>query len=288
MKTIGLISNNEKEKAVKIAKEVYDFLKDKNVRVILLKDEMISKRYHLDAVDEKTFRSGLDVLISIGGDGTFLRSARFVFENRTPIMGINLGNLGFLAEIDVHGIYPSLERVLRQDYEIEKRMLINGQILRKGKILRGDENQYIALNDFVLSKSFLKKLIEIKVIINGINILTYGADGVIVSTPTGSTAYSLSAGGPVVEPKNESIVITPICAHTLFSRSLVVSIENDIEVLINSGKKEVVLNVDGVEKSLRLMEGDKLRVSKSEHYLNLITFENNVFFKIFKKKLIEK
>lgn len=288
MKNIGLISNNDKERAIKIAKEVYDFLKNAGMNVLVLKDELLAKNYSLDSVDKKTFKKEIDLMISIGGDGTFLRCARLVFERQIPIMGINLGNLGFLAEIDVHCIYPSLERLLKNDFEIEKRMLVDGKIIRHGKILEGSQAKHIALNDFVLTKSFLEKIIEIKVIINGINILTYGADGVIVSTPTGSTAYSLSAGGPVVEPKNESIIITPICAHTLFSRSLVISTDNNIEILINSGKNDVILNVDGRKKPIKILEGDRLRVSKSDHSLNLITFEDNIFFKIFKKKLIEK
>ncbi len=288
MKNIGLISNNDKEKAVIIAKEVYDFLKNKGMNVILLKDELLSKNFSLDSVDRKTFKNEIDLMISVGGDGTFLRCARLVFERQIPIMGINLGNLGFLAEIDVHCIYPSLERILKKDFEIEKRMLIDGTIIRNDKILEGGQSKHIALNDFVLSKSFLEKIIEIKVIVNGINILTYGADGVIVSTPTGSTAYSLSAGGPVVEPKNEAIIITPICAHTLFSRSLVVSTDNNIEILINSGKNDVILNVDGRKKPVKILEGDRLKISKSDYTLNLVTLEDNIFFKIFKKKLIEK
>jgi len=118
-------------------------------------------------------------------------------------------------------------------------------------------------------------------------LLSYGADGIIISTPTGSTAYSLSAGGPVVEPKNESIIITPICAHTLFSRSLVISPDNQIEIQINSKKTDVSINVDGKKQDVEILDGDIFKVGKSDKKLNLITFNKNIFFKIFKEKLIK-
>lgn len=286
MKSIGLISNNDNLKAVNIAKDIYDYLLTKKIEVFLLECDALSKKHNLPFVNETEFKKNIEALISVGGDGTFLRAARYAFVSGLPIMGVNVGNLGFLAEINIADMYDSLDKIINNNFEIEKRMLISGMMSRDKKIIDENNYPYLALNDFVITKSFLEKIIEIKIIVNGVSIVSYGGDGVIIATPTGSTAYSLSAGGPVVEPKNESIVITPICAHTLFSRSLVISPDNQIEIQINSGKTKVDLNIDGRKKDLEVLNGDIFKVGKSSFKLNLITFNKNIFFKIFKEKLI--
>jgi NAD+ kinase len=287
MDCIGLISNNENIKAINIAKDIYDYLKSKKIKVFLVEDDKLPKKYSLNQVSKEEFENSIKCLISIGGDGTFLRAARYTFKNGIPIMGVNVGNLGFLAEINISDMYDSLDKIIDDNFEIEKRMLISGSLFRDKILVNEKDVPYIALNDFVITKSLLEKIIEIKIIINGVPLLSYGADGIIISTPTGSTAYSLSAGGPVVEPKNESIIITPICAHTLFSRSLVISPDNQIEIQINSKKTDVSINVDGKKQDIKIFDGDVFKVGKSDKKLNLITFNKNIFFKIFKEKLIK-
>ncbi|MCL6087151.1 MAG: NAD(+)/NADH kinase [Actinobacteria bacterium] len=286
MKSIGLISNNENIRAIDIAKDIFDYLASKNVKVLLLENDELPKKHNLPMVNIEEFRSGIEALISVGGDGTFLRAARHTYKNGIPIMGVNVGNLGFLAEINIVDMYDSLDKIINNNFEIEKRMLISGMLFRDKKPADKQNCPYTALNDFVITKSLLEKIIDIKIIINGVPLLSYGADGIIISTPTGSTAYSLSAGGPVVEPKNESIVITPICAHTLFSRSLVLSPYNQIEIQINSAETQVNLNIDGKKSDFNVLNGDIFKVGKSQYNLNLITFNKNIFFKIFKEKLI--
>jgi NAD+ kinase len=288
MKSIGLISNNDNIKAINIAKDIYDYLLMKKIEVFLLESDELPKKHNLPYIDEEDFKKNIEALISVGGDGTFLRAARYAFMSNIPIMGVNVGNLGFLAEINISDMYDSLDKIITNNFEIEKRMLISGMLLRDKKLVDEKNYPYLALNDFVITKSYLEKIIEIKIIINGVSIVSYGGDGVIIATPTGSTAYSLSAGGPVVEPKNESIVITPICAHTLFSRSLVISPDNQIEIQINSGKTKVDLNIDGRKMDFEVSNGDIFKVGKSNFKLNLITFNRNIFFKIFKEKLINK
>ena len=288
MKSIGLISNNGNVRAINIAKDIYDYLIMKKIEVFLLESDELPKKHNLSYAAEEDFKNNIDALISVGGDGTFLRAARYAFMSSIPIMGVNVGNLGFLAEINISDMYDSLDKIISNNFEIEKRMLISGMLLRDKKLVDEKNYPYLALNDFVITKSFLEKIIEIKIIISGVSIVSYGGDGVIIATPTGSTAYSLSAGGPVVEPKNESIVITPICAHTLFSRSLVISPDNQIEIQINSGKTKVDLNIDGRKRDLEVLNGDIFKVGKSNFKLNLITFNRNIFFKIFKEKLINK
>ncbi|MCX6347252.1 MAG: NAD(+)/NADH kinase [Actinobacteria bacterium] len=288
MKSIGLISNNDNIKAINIAKDIYDYLIAKKIKVFLLESDELCKKHNLAYVNEEDFKKNIEALISIGGDGTFLKAARHAFMSNIPIMGVNVGNLGFLAEINISDMYDSLDKIIGGNFEIEKRMLISGMLFRDKRLVDEKYFPYLALNDFVITKSFLEKIIEIKIIVNGVSIVGYGGDGVIIATPTGSTAYSLSAGGPVVEPKNESIVITPICAHTLFSRSLVISPDNQIEIQINSGRTKVDLNIDGRKRDFEVLNGDIFKVGKADFKLNLITFNRNIFFKIFKEKLINK
>jgi len=288
MNSIGLISNNDNVKAINIARDIYDYLIKKKIRVFLLESDELYRQYNFSCVGEEDFKNNIEALISIGGDGTFLKAAKYTFKTDIPIMGVNVGNLGFLAEINISDMYDSLDKIIAGNFEIEKRMLISGMLFREKKPVDEKNCPYLALNDFVITKSFLEKIIEIKIIVNGVPIVGYGGDGVIIATPTGSTAYSLSAGGPVVEPKNELIVITPICAHTLFSRSLVISPDNQIEIQINSGRTRVDLNIDGRKRDFEVLNGDIFKVGKSEFKLNLITFNKNIFFKIFKEKLINK
>lgn len=288
MDNIGIISNNDNVKALHIAKDIYDYLSLKGIKVHLLTTDILPGRHQLPAIEREEFEQKIDCLISVGGDGTFLRASRHVFKTGKPIMGVNVGNLGFLAEINLSDMYDSLDKIINDNFEIEKRMLISGNLLRDRKIVDGRHSPYLALNDFVITKALLEKIIRITIIINGIPILNYGADGVIISTPTGSTAYSLSAGGPVVEPKNESIIITPICPHTLFSRSLVLSPDNQIEIQIGSEDTDVSLNIDGKKADISIEDQDIFKVEKCNYKLKLITFNKNIFFKIFKEKLVKK
>jgi NAD+ kinase len=286
MKNIGIISNNKNKRALSIAKEIYDFLIGKKIDVFLLDGDKLPGIYKLPANLEKDFTSHVDLLISVGGDGTFLRASKYSFKREIPIMGINVGNLGFLAEVSIENMYKALEYVLEETYEIEDRMLIEAVIYRNEKIISDANNPYIALNEFTINRTMFTKLITVEVIINDFPVMNFRADGVIISTPTGSTAYSLSAGGPVVEPKNEVLIVTPICAHTLCSRSIVISPKNELKVRINARNKNASLNVDGVRKNVDMQPEDIFKIKKSNLKLKLITFDKDIFFKIFKDKLL--
>ena len=288
MKKIGIISNNKNLKAIRIAKKIYDYLVAKNSNIYLLKDDSMPKKYSINAISEIEFSSKVELLISVGGDGTFLRACRYSFKREVPIMGINAGNLGFLAEIDTNDMYDALDNVLNDKYEIEERMLIEGKLYRDNKAAGDLGKPYLALNEFVISKPMPGKVIKVKVSVNGIFITSFGADGIIISTPTGSTAYSMSAGGPIVEPKSKVIIITPICAHTIYSRSIVLDPDDSLEVKISSKNKSVILNVDGVNTGESILSDDVFKVKKSNVKLNLITFNKNIFFKIFKEKFLKK
>ena len=288
MKKIGIISNNKNLKAISVAKKIYDYLIENKNNVYLLKNDSMPQKYSIPAVSETEFSSKVELLISVGGDGTFLRACRYSFRREVPIMGINAGNLGFLAEINTSNMYDALDNVLNDRYEIEERMLIEGKLYRDNKVADDLGQTYLALNEFVISKPMPGKVVKIKIIVNGIFITSFGADGIIISTPTGSTAYSMSAGGPIVEPKSKVIVITPICAHTIYSRSMVLDSEDTLEVKISSKNESVILNVDGVNTEENIMSGDVFKVRKSNVNLKLITFNKNIFFKIFKEKFLRK
>ncbi len=288
MKTIGLITNNKKQKAVNIAMLVYDYLINKKIDVLLLSEDNMPSKHNLPCVSGDNFSAKADAIISVGGDGTFLRAARYAFKRQIPIMGINVGNLGFLTEVNLKDYTTAIDDLLKGSFKIEERMLLEMVIYRGTGIIEDDNGgAFIALNEFTLTRNMMSKIIDLEVIVNGLDVISFRADGIIIATPTGSTAYSLSAGGPIVEPMNESVIITPLCAHSLFARSMVISPRNNLEIRLESKNKNDVLSVDGTRKDTILHSGDILKINKSELKLKLITFNNNIFFKVFKEKLLK-
>jgi len=287
MKNIGLISNNKNNKAVAIAKVIYDYLKSKKVGVLLLEDDTMPVKYNLPAVSTENLSSNIDYLISVGGDGTFLRAAHYCFTRQIPVMGINVGNLGFLAEISVKDYLKAVDCLLDNSYKIEQRMLIELEIIRNNKNILKSGQTMLSLNEFVIARGVTDKILDLEIIINGYPFVDLRADGIIVATPTGSTAYSLSAGGPIVEPANETIIITPICPHSLFSRSLVISPDNNIKIRLKSRDGYDILSADGVKQDIELKQGDFLVFKKSRLKLKLITFGENLFFHVFKDKILK-
>jgi len=287
MKKIGLISNNKAQKAVKIAKEIYDYLRSKNAEILLMENDTMPAKFNLPSVPVSDFSLNSDVIVSVGGDGTFLRAARYSFTRQTPVMGINVGNLGFMAEIEIKDMFKALDSLLLSMYSIEERMLLKLEIIRDGKILKEPPGTFIALNEFTVSRNLMGKIIDLELIVNDFSVISYRADGLIIATPTGSTAYSFSAGGPVVEPMNESIIITPLCAHSFFNRSIIISQKNKLEIKLRTKNNNDSLSVDGVKHDIIPADKDILKVSMSELKLKLITFNNNIFFKVFKEKLLK-
>jgi NAD+ kinase len=286
MKKIGLITNNTKQKAVNVAMQIYKYLINKKIDVLLLSEDNMPVKYDLPSVSSHDFSAEAEAIISVGGDGTFLRAAKYAFKRQIPVMGINVGNLGFLTEINLKDYTIAIDDLLKGSYKIEERMLLEMVIQRGKKTVLDNDGAFIALNEFTLTRDIMSKIIDLEVIVNGLNVISFRADGIIIATPTGSTAYSLSAGGPIVEPMNEAVLITPICAHSLFARSMVISPRNNLEIRLKSKNKNDILSVDGTKKDIILHSGDILKINKSELKLNLITFNNNIFFKVFKEKLL--
>ena len=288
MKTIGIISNNEKQKALEVAKDVYDRLISKKIDVLLPEEDFFPKKYSLPSVPRNVFSSKSEIILSVGGDGTFLRAAKYSFDNETPVLGINVGHLGFLTEIETANIAETLDGLISGNYHMEKRMLLEGILFKQGRQVKDTGLPDLALNEFAITRSMSEKVIRMEIIVNDVSIKKFAADGIIIATPTGSTAYSLSAGGPVVEPQAESIIITPICPHTLFSRSIILGQDKELKVKLSSGNKRDILSIDGKTVALEDPSEYILRVTRAKKNLNLVSFNPNAFFKVFKEKFIER
>ena len=219
-----------------------------------------------------------DMIIVLGGDGTFLSVARLSGCDKTPILGINLGGLGFLTETTLSGLYSDLEEVLSGRFNVERRMILYASLLREGKVVAS----HLALNDVVVHMGNLARIITLNVQVNGEFLNKFQADGLIVSSPTGSTAYSLSAGGPILYPTLDALLLTPICPHTLSNRPIVVPGGSVVDILPES--EDVTLTLDG-QTGMSLKEQDTVRVERSDSSIQLISLPNKSYFDVLRTKL---
>jgi NAD+ kinase len=224
--------------------------------------------------------SGADLTVVVGGDGTLLAAARLLGERQVPIVAINYGSLGFLTEVTLDEMYPSLERVLAGEFVSENRMMMDIHVERAGKNL----GEYRALNDVVINKGTLSRMIELEARVDRQYVSRFRADGLIVATPTGSTAYNLSAGGPIIVPTMSAMVMTPICSHTLTNRPLVLSEAVRIEIALRSAQDAVYTTIDG-QVGLKLEMNDQLIVTKSAVAVKLVAPADKNYFDVLRGKL---
>ena len=281
---IGIISNLDKDKGQLITKQVIKWLEERNIQVYF--DERISAELAVikdNYCNEYIFKHS-DIIIVLGGDGTLLNVARQASCNGVPLFGINMGHLGFLTETEVDEMYTSLEKLIAGDYSIERRMMLEA-------FIRNDDEptkDFIALNDIVVAKGNFSRLITYSIFINDNFVDVYSGDGIIVSSPTGSTAYSLSAGGPIVAPDVEVLLITPVCPHTLHSRSILVSNKDLVKIELGChGKTDIILTVDG-QTGIKINPGDVVTVRQSIYYAHLIKLNNRSFFDVLRAKMSER
>jgi NAD+ kinase len=221
-----------------------------------------------------------DLLIVLGGDGTLLSAARLAAERKVPILAVNLGGLGFLTTVSQDELYSILEEIFSGKHRVSERVMLESEIVRAGAVIR----RQIALNDAVLNKAALARIMDLELRVDGEYVTTYKADGLILSTPTGSTAYSLAAGGPIVYPTVEAFVVTPICPHTLTNRPLVIPDSATIEVDFKAGDDAVFLTLDG-QIGIELMRGDHIRVRKAAEKLRLVRPAKKTYYQILRSKL---
>jgi NAD+ kinase len=276
---IGIVVKPNKEEAVSVARELIGWLAQRNIRVYLDSIVAASVNPSLSCPREEIGR-WVDLLIVLGGDGTLLSAARHLEGEKVPILGVNLGGLGFLTEITLEELYPVLEKALEGNMETERRMKLHATVLRRGNKV----GEYTILNDVVISKSVLARIIHLRNSINGAYVTTYRGDGVIICTPTGSTAYSLAAGGPIVYPSMDSVLITPICPHTLTNRPLLIPDRATVEFTLETEESDVRLTLDG-QVGCDILPFDQVVITKAKSHVFFIKSPFKDYFQILRTKL---
>ena len=275
---IGIIAKPRLE-AADILNELLSNLRQRKIEPLMDRDTASvigeSSPYQKSELPEK-----VDVIAVLGGDGTLLSVARLVGCNDVPIFGLNLGSLGFLTEVTLDELYPTLDKVIEGNVEYDERMMLTATVVRQGEKIAS----YTVLNDIVINKSALAKIIDMETCIDGKHVANFKADGLIVSTPTGSTAYNLAAGGPIVHPNMHSIVLTPICPHILTNRPVVVMDDSQIEIVLKSLNTEVHLTLDG-QVGFSLRGEDVIRIEKAACTIKLIKVPGKNYFDILRTKL---
>ncbi len=279
MKCAGIISKHTDPRAEKIVTDLCAWLRGRGREVVLDRETA-----NVTKCGEGCVRSKLpdkcDFLIVIGGDGTLLSAARVVGTSGKPILGVNLGALGFLTAITLEELYPVLERIFSYDFEYDERMLLVAHVHRLGERVAN----YTVLNDVVINKGALAKIIDIETTIGEMYLSTFKADGLIISTPTGSTGYNLSAQGPILYPTLRTIVITPICPHTLTNRPLVVPDDMEVRAELRSQETDVFLTLDG-QVGFGLRQGDVVEVKKADAPLRFFRSPFKDYFAVLRTKL---
>lgn len=278
MKRIGIIAKPKPE-ARAVLQELLPWLEAKGVEAVL--DEETAKLAETTGGQPKPDLPGLvDLLLVVGGDGTLLSVARLVGTREVPILGVNLGGLGFLTEVTLGEVYPTLEAIFQGTYAVTHRILLTATVHRQGERIA----EYIALNDAVINKGALARMIEMETYIDGQYVTTFRADGLILSTPTGSTAYCLAAGGPIVYPTLRALVVVPICPHTLTLRPLVIPDAAKVEIVQASANENAYLTMDG-QVGFSLRHRDVIKIVRSEHTITLLKAPGKDYFQILRTKL---
>ena len=281
MITVGLVPNREKPSANLVVNKVKDFLERHRIKLKEFSCRFDELPAGCSLADELAgWQDQIDLIMVVGGDGTILRVARDLSSWQIPILGINLGRRGFLAAIEVESLERYLQNIVGGQFGYEERMMLQAYVKRGDKILA----RYQALNDIVVSRGPFSRIIQLDTYIDGDFLESYLGDGVIVATPTGSTGYSLSAGGPIVNPDLELLVVTPICPHSLSNRAVIATASETILMGVSSHKSPVVLTVDGQE-GFSLKDKDQVVVSKGREKVRLVTFSWHSFYKILHQKL---
>jgi NAD+ kinase len=231
-------------------------------------------------VEPDDLAAASDLVLVLGGDGTMISTARLMGDEEVPVLGVNYGGLGYLTEFRIEELYDALEMILADNYRLDKRVMLAVELHRDGQVVQHSR----VLNDVVINKSALARIIEIEAYLNHQYVSSFRADGLIVSTPTGSTAYNLSAGGPIIFPSMNAVVITPICPFTLSNRPLVVPDDAEIELLMKTANEEVALTLDG-QVGFPLTVDDRVVIRKGRTTFNLIQPSNRNYFDVLRDKL---
>ena len=278
-KSVGIIFKHDFQPAKKECQRLRDWFTQRGITVYT--EEMASRAHVSQCLEEDTsIPDTVDLVVVLGGDGTLLGAARKVGRYGLPILGVNLGGLGFLTEIPLEMLYKDIEKVITGQVTVEPRLMLQASVLRNGE----EKCRFSVLNDVVINKGALARIIDLRVSIDGHFLTTFRSDGLIISTPTGSTSYNLSAGGPILYPDLEALILTPICPFTLTQRPIIVPDTSVIEVQMGKHNEEVILTFDG-QVGFDLMAHDRVIISKSEKKLKLIKSPDQDYYDILRTKL---
>ncbi len=278
MKTIHIVCKRDKKDALEITGEMIRRFGDGN-RIVLDEEAAFQMGYR-DTFEMEHVGEGADVIVVLGGDGTLLSVSRHGKGTEVPIVGVNLGSLGFLTETPVDEFAVTLENVLKGDFNISKRIMLDVRVMREGDPIF----EITILNDAVVTKDALARIIDIETYVNEEYLTTYKADGLIVSTPTGATGYSMAAGGPLIYPSLTNLIVTPICPHTLTNRPIILPESVIIRAVLKSMNEKVILTLDG-QVGFPLEYGDEVSVKKSSHFVHLVKSPSRGYFEILRTKL---
>lgn len=280
MVTIGIFPNVKKESVSSVLGWMVQYFTENGVRVLLAEGTAQKMGYPDFACDLEIMRNEINIGITLGGDGTLLSTARKIAATGIPICGINMGQLGFLTEVELPDLHLALDKLIKGDYQIEERLMLDAMIVREHTTLHASS----ALNDVVISKSGVSRMMKLKLYIDDALTANYAADGLIIATATGSTGYSLSAGGPIINPKLKVVVLTPICPHTLHAKSLVISEDEEVKISMVSHQEDAVLTIDG-QNIYHLLPDDIVLVKRAPFRARFIKFNSRSYYETLRTKL---
>jgi NAD+ kinase len=285
IRRVGVLVKPNHPEAVKTLCRLLEFFTARGVALVATPRgdrELIERETGcaLEVLEQDELAASVDLIVALGGDGTMIATARLLDNRHVPVVGINYGTLGYLTEVRVEEMADALDAILAGDYRLDRRLMLAAELWRGDVRLMRNR----VLNDVVISKSALARIIEIETRLDTQFVNLFRADGLIVSTPTGSTAYNLSAGGPIIYPSMSAVVITPICPHTLSNRPLVVPDTAEIEVTLRTPKEEVALTLDG-QVGFPLEANDRVRITKSRTTFNIVQPLNRNYFEVLRGKL---
>jgi NAD+ kinase len=280
IKTVGVCTKPNSPQAAAVVPQLIEWLREHGIAIRADEQTATYMPQPFDSMPREDVPEGCDLIIVLGGDGTLLSAARTIGLREIPVFPVNVGGLGFLTAISVGDLFPELERAFRGEHRVKRRKLLNTQVLRDGKVFAN----YESLNDAVLAKSSIARMIDLDTYVDDQFVCAYKADGLIVATPTGSTAYSLSAGGPIIYPSVPAICLTPICPHMLTNRPVLVPETSVIKALSRGPDESVYLTIDG-QVGTPIREGDAVICRSSESSLMLIRPPKLQFFDVLRQKL---
>ena len=289
MNKFFLITNRMKDPQGIHTKRIQKYLEEHGAETVCVDETYFVPAQ--DGSDNRRLQPEVDsCILVLGGDGTLLQAARDTFETEIPLLGINLGTLGYLAEADMENVEQILDRLLKDSCEREERMVLEGRICRENADAQETEGQDFALNDIVISRCGSLQILTLRIFVNGQFLNSYSADGMIVATPTGSTGYNMSAGGPIVEPQARLLLLTPICPHTLNTRSIVLSPEDEVVIEIpqgrDNGTQTVEASFDGSHKKT-MRTGDRIEIKKASRTVGFLKVNSESFLSVLHKKMSE-